>query len=122
MIYVEQSGGIGSENADIGSYLVMGVSITNGAQKHEFEFFGPTLGPCGIIFGLPIVCYALIFMCNAAGCLNLQELIIPQIPDNFEFFNLQAMGVVLGWFTYLIGMHFLVPGQLVDGAVARLWV
>eukprot|EP01024_Parvocaulis_polyphysoides_P051525 TRINITY_DN5077_c0_g2_i3.p2 TRINITY_DN5077_c0_g2~~TRINITY_DN5077_c0_g2_i3.p2 ORF type:complete len:376 (-),score=23.95 TRINITY_DN5077_c0_g2_i3:444-1571(-) len=93
----------------------MQVNSNGNKENHEFEFFGPTVGPIGIIVGLPIVCYGLIFLCNANGCLNLQDMIIPQIPNNFEFFNLNAVGVVIGWFVYLIVLHLVLPGKVVQG-------
>ena len=35
--------------------------------EQEFEFMGPWIGPLGIMLGLPGVCYALVYACNAGG-------------------------------------------------------
>lgn len=61
------------------------------AKQHEqphFEFFGPYLGPIGIILGLPAVCYALVWACNAGGCLALTpQLSLPGFPPGQRFFR-----------------------------------
>ncbi len=36
-------------------------------QEQEYEFMGPWIGPVGIMLGLPGVCYALVYTCNAGG-------------------------------------------------------
>jgi len=36
-------------------------------HKQEYEFLGPWIGPVGIMLGLPGVCYALVYTCNAGG-------------------------------------------------------
>ena len=36
-------------------------------RKPEYDFVGPWLGPLGIMLGLPAVCYALVYVCNAGG-------------------------------------------------------
>ena len=37
------------------------------SQEQEYEFLGPWIGPLGIMLGLPGVCYALVYTCNAGG-------------------------------------------------------
>ena len=45
-----------------------GVSTTSKRpQEQEYEFMGPWIGPLGIMLGLPGVCYALVYTCNAGG-------------------------------------------------------
>lgn len=34
------------------------------AEHAEYHFAGPILGPLGIIVGLPLVCYLLVYSCN----------------------------------------------------------
>lgn len=45
-----------------------GASTANKASREqEYEFMGPWIGPLGIMLGLPGVCYALVYTCNAGG-------------------------------------------------------
>jgi delta14-sterol reductase len=82
----------------------------------HFEFFGPYLGPIGIILGLPLVCYALVYACNADGCMHLSPFSIPGFPANQRFFTWEAAGVFLGWLAFQAALHLLLPGQKFQGA------
>ena len=89
------------------------------AHDHpEFEFFGPYLGPLGIMLGLPAVCYALVYACNASGCMHLAPRFgIPGWPPGQRFFTWQALGVYVGWFAFQAALHLLLPGQRRQGVV-----
>lgn len=57
-------------------------------KQPHFEFMGPYVGPLGIIFGLPAVCYALVWACNVGGCLELApRLSVPGFPPGQRFFR-----------------------------------
>ena len=87
-------------------------------QGHHFEFFGPYLGPIGILLGLPAVCYGLVFACNASGCLSLApQLQVPGFPAGQRFFTAEALAAVLGWFAFQLLLHVLLPGRRRQGTV-----
>ena len=81
----------------------------------HFEFFGPYLGPVGIILGLPMVCYALVYACNTGGCLQLSPLSVPGWPAGQRFFSWEACGVFAAWMTFQLALHLVLPGQHVQG-------
>jgi len=83
----------------------------------EYEFGGP-IGALGTVLSLPIVIYALFFLCNDHGdCLSVYPLHIPSLPDfsQVEFWNTDAFLVTLGWFSWLIVLSFILPGAYVQG-------
>jgi delta14-sterol reductase len=82
---------------------------------HEFEFFGPYLGPLGIMAGLPFVCYALVYACNADGCLHLSPFSLPGFPAGTRFFTWEACAVFLGWMAAQVALHLILPGRRVQG-------
>lgn len=87
-----------------------------GNGGRHFDFFGPRLGPLGIIVGLPIVCYGLVAACNAGGCLALRP--APQLPGwpiGTPLFTWEACGVWLGWLAFQVVLHLLLPGQRRQG-------
>ena len=72
------------------------------AEITHFEFGGPSLGPLAIIFGLPAVCYALVYICNATACYKLADpLAVPGFPHGTVIFSWQAVGVVVGWTLFM---------------------
>ena len=87
---------------------------TRKTQVH-FEFFGPYIGPIGILFGLPFVCYGLVYACNADGCLHLSQFSIPGFPAGQRFFTWEAVAVFLGWMTLQIALHLVLPGRKAQG-------
>lgn len=84
-------------------------------HHHEFDFFGPYLGPVGIIIGLPLVCYALVYACNADGCLRLSPLWVPGFPAGMCLFSWEACAVFLGWVAAQVALHLVLPGARVQG-------
>lgn len=86
------------------------------ARAHEFEFLGPYLGPAGIILGLPVVCFALVYACNAGGCLELTPaLSLPGFPAGQRFWSTDALLVVLGWVAVQLALHLLLPARCAQG-------
>lgn len=76
----------------------------------EYEFFGPLIGPIALIIGLPLICYALIYACNAHGCVSWTSL--ANIPGfgGAPLITLQGILVYLGWFTFVVLLHITLPG------------
>ena len=59
---------------------------------------GPWIGPLGIMIGLPVVAYGLVYTCNAAGCSLLKgPASWPGFPPGTQLFTWQALGVYMGW-------------------------
>ena len=63
----------------------------------EYEFFGPTLGPLGIVFGLPAVMYGLYGFCGKHGCVSLKPLEIPEVNIGEHVVSFEGFLVYLGW-------------------------
>lgn len=87
-------------------------------KRPEFEFFGPYLGPLGILMGLPAVCYALVYACNASGCMHLApSFSIPGFPPGQRLFTWQALAAYCAWFAFQAALHLLLPGKRREGVV-----
>ena len=87
-------------------------------KRPEFEFFGPYLGPLGILLGLPAVCYALVYACNASGCMHLApRFSIPGFPPGQRLFTWQALVAYCAWFAFQAALHLLLPGKRREGVV-----
>lgn len=85
--------------------------------KHEYEFFGPFLGPVGIMLGLPAVNYFLYYGCSSSGCLSLHH--IPHFGQIFKTTPLatqDAFMVIIGWLIFQLLLHLLLPGKRAEGA------
>ncbi|KAL4441297.1 hypothetical protein ABPG77_011534 [Micractinium sp. CCAP 211/92] len=88
------------------------------AHSPEFEFFGPYVGPLGIVLGLPAVIYALVYACNSSGCMHLAPTFsIPGFPPGQRLFSWQALAVYVGWFVLQVALHLLLPGKRRQGVV-----
>lgn len=88
------------------------------SHSPEFEFFGPYVGPLGIVLGLPAVIYALVYACNASGCMHLAPAFsIPGFPPGQRLFSWQALAVYVGWFALQVALHLLLPGKRRQGVV-----
>lgn len=88
------------------------------SQAHKevhYEFFGPYLGPIGIVIGLPLLCYALVYACNADGCMHLSPFSIPGFPADQRFFTWEATGIFLGWMALQVALHLILPGRKLQG-------
>lgn len=84
-------------------------------QKHEYEFLGPVVGPVGIMLILPLVCYGLVYICNANGCLAWNGLHMPGFPPQTQLISKQGFIVVAAWMAFQIILHLALPGRIVDG-------
>jgi delta14-sterol reductase len=82
----------------------------------HFEFFGPYLGPTGIMLGLPLVCYALAWACNDAGCATLAPPAAPGFAPGARLWSWEAAGVVVAWVAAIAALHLALPGARVQGA------
>ena len=79
-------------------------------RKPVFEFFGPYIGPTGIVFGLPIVCYILAFLVSSTDPVELGVL-----WENAEFVSLFDVVIVFGYVGVVIALHRLLPARHVQG-------
>ena len=84
-------------------------------DEPHFEFFGPYIGPLGIMVGLPLVCYFLFYACNSDGCLQFAPFSIPGVHPTQKIFSWQACAVYLGWIGIQATLHLLLPGKIVKG-------
>ncbi len=68
------------------------------AKQVEYEFYGPWLGPLGIMLGLPAVCYWLVCACNSAGCWELaRPLQMPGLPPGTALLTAETAAAVAAW-------------------------
>lgn len=76
----------------------------------RFEFLGPYLGPTFIIFGLPLVCFALAF---GVESVRLNDLETRWKEGQF----VEGLGflVVWGYGALVIALHLLLPGRITKG-------
>ena len=81
----------------------------------EYEFMGPFLGPIGIMAALPLVCYGLVYACNAQGCLDIRNMSIPGFPAQSQLISREAFLAIFGWMAFQTILHLTLPGQLVKG-------
>ena len=88
------------------------------ASTTHYEFMGPP-GALGIILGLPLVCYGLVFLCNEDTCLSLDALptTFPDPPKNMPLFSIEACFVFSAWMGYCVLLHLLLPGTMKKGTV-----
>ena len=92
----------------------------------HYEFGGP-LGAIGIIFGLPLVTYALFFLCGADYCLApsnaaeaLDRLVGPLSPPALaDLVSARAFAVVFGWFLFQVLLERFLPGPEAQGVVLK---
>ncbi|KAH0830899.1 hypothetical protein AYO21_11545 [Fonsecaea monophora] len=97
-------------------------------EKHGYEFGGP-LGAAGIVFGLPILVYTTIFLCNdVSGCpapalLDPRTLTLEKLkkqtpwPEDglWGLFDLNVILWVLAYYALSLSLQLFLPGQEVDG-------
>mmetsp|Transcript_11157 Transcript_11157/g.15190 ORF Transcript_11157/g.15190 Transcript_11157/m.15190 type:complete len:425 (+) Transcript_11157:302-1576(+) len=90
------------------------------SSAFHYEFEGPYLGPIGVIIGLPVVCYGLVFVCNASGCLEAGPSLLDSIPGFLPgtvLLSWEGLAVAAGWMVVVLLLHTLLPGMRVEGAV-----
>lgn len=81
-----------------------------GKKSFEYEFMGPVLGPIGVMFGLPLICYGLVYTCNAAGCFGLHTPAIPGWAQGTPVVTLEGIAAFAGWFLFVVLLHLTLPG------------
>lgn len=84
---------------------------------HEYEFMGPVFGPTVIMVALPAVCYGLVYVCNAGGCVNLGDLSLPGLPPQSRLISAEAFVAIVGWLAFQSTLHLILPGQYVQGTL-----
>lgn len=86
-------------------------------QEHHFEFFGPHV-PGLLLLVLPAVLYALVYGCNASGCLQIYpSLSIPGFAPGTLMWSSTAMAVVSGWMLLVLVLHVILPGLRAEGVL-----
>lgn len=86
-------------------------------KQQHFEFFGPH-GPALLIIALPLVCYALVYGCNASGCLQLwPSFQVPGFEPGTKLFTVDGLLIYTQWFLLVLGLHLLIPGIKAEGVV-----
>ncbi|KIV80344.1 hypothetical protein PV11_07850 [Exophiala sideris] len=106
---------------------------SNAAVKvHGYEFGGP-LGAAGIVFGLPLLVYTTVFLCNdVSGCpapalLNPKTLTLAKLkaqtpwPENglSGLFNFQVIAWTLAYYALSLALQLFLPGEEVEGTTLR---
>lgn len=86
------------------------------SKGHKYEFFGPVIGPLGIMLGLPAVCYSLVFLCHGETCLTDSKFVMKSI-DISVLFTWNALLTFLCWMLFQICLHLLVPGGMAEGVI-----
>ncbi|QSZ30629.1 hypothetical protein DSL72_000187 [Monilinia vaccinii-corymbosi] len=99
-------------------------TVSKATEAHGYEFGGP-IGAFGISFGLPLLCYAMIFLCNdLSGCpvpslLSPSTLTISNLkveigwPEN-GLAGLSSWDVILkvaGYYLLSMVLHRVLPGE-----------
>lgn len=88
--------------------------------KVHFEFGGP-IGAVGVIFGLPLVIYALFFLCKENICVeNPLEFdwknFLKTLPTSVEaVFSKEANVMYLGWMALHTVLSLVLPGETAEG-------
>ena len=72
----------------------------------HYEFFGPTLGPLGVMLGLPLTIVVLCLWCQSEPLERL---------GTEAFFSLRAAAVFLLFVGFQVVLHLVLPGEVVQG-------
>lgn len=81
-------------------------------SDETFEFFGPYLGPTGIVFGLPIVCYLLAFLVRTTS-IDLWSI----FSSEKEFCSSSGALIVFGYFSTVLLLHLALPAKRAKGSL-----
>jgi hypothetical protein len=96
------------------------------AKHHEeikYEFGGP-IGALGVIIGLPVVIWALYFLCNDEVCVTnpfafdwagFANSMLSKTSKHF--FSHEALAMYVGWMTFHFACERILPGEEVEGVV-----
>jgi len=72
----------------------------------SFEFYGPYLGPTVVVFGLPLLCYALALLVSSTTPTELSSIRLES-----EIWNVSAFVNVAGYLCLILGLHLLLPAK-----------
>ena len=92
---------------------------TNSNSKPHFEFGGP-LGALSVIVGLPIVIYALFYLCNDEYCINYSfDFSFEKLSKSINKPILTINGFIMyvTWIGFHILMERILPGEVAEGAL-----
>jgi len=95
--------------------------MAHGDAPHTKEF-GGTLGTIGIMVGLPVVIYALFFLCNRQYCLawnNIPEAFSLPLPSWDQLWDSTALLIVVAWVLALVVLERILPGPVAEGMPLR---
>jgi hypothetical protein len=84
----------------------------------HFEFFGPYIGPVGILVGLPLLVWASAFYCNQTGWPSL-PMRLPTMREVSDSFSLHVFLVYVAWWSFQAFLHVVVPGPTAEGVLLR---
>lgn len=102
----------------------MGKHNVDKKEKVHYEFGGP-VGAFGCIVGLPVVIYALYFVCNEERCVSMQNPLDPafwtavraSLPQSLsQLVTGEAAYMYLGWMALHVLLERILPGESVEGA------
>ena len=82
----------------------------------HYEFCGPIGTLCTTLL-TPIVVYALNFLSNTGGCLQLFPLAFPTMDFAPRILSWQGIAVAYGWFFVQLLLHVLLPAKEKTGVV-----
>jgi len=95
------------------------------AAAHEGYEFGGPIGAVGTMVMLPVVVYALYFLCGADYCVDASNWrgAWARLPTTegalAALWSWDALWVVLAWIGFQLALAKLLPGETVDGVVLR---
>eukprot|EP01038_Epipyxis_sp_PR26KG_P006460 gene6460-8888_t len=116
------------QNVSTESNLVKPIpsSKSNVLNEHKYEFGGP-VGATFIIFSLPLVIYALYFLCNEKACINISNMFSLKVwqevysqsflPNSSisSLFSKDAWIIYIGWMFANVLLERILPGEVVNG-------
>ncbi|QDZ21766.1 sterol reductase [Chloropicon primus] len=117
MVTTRRQAAAGSGNGDAprGSRTKKDSSKSDVAGRHpdhvEYEFFGPILGPIGIVVGLPAVMFGLYGFCGKHGCVSLKPFEIPEVNIGDRAISFEGFLVYLGWIFGVALLHLVLPSS-----------
>ena len=93
-------------------------------HDHQYEFGGP-LGATAVVICLPLVIFALFFLCNADTCLTFDNsfsafdwtLFMHQLLSIHTRLTPLGLQIYLAWFLFQVLLERCLPGEVVHGVV-----
>ena len=100
-------------------------SVVTEHHEAEFEFGGPTLGPVGIIIGLPLLTFIFANYCSSKGwptfsiadvTNNVPAFVAKLAKDATNAWSLEVFLAYLAYFLFHVLLSLIVPGPVKLGA------